>query len=48
VVFPHTLPDGRQVNLYGRAVGTAEQAPKALRHEHLPGTKEYFNAAALH
>ena len=29
VVFPHTTPDGRVVNLYGRAVGTAEQVPKA-------------------
>jgi hypothetical protein len=24
VVFPHTTPEGRGVNLYGRAVGTAE------------------------
>ena len=28
VVFPHTTPDGRLVNLYGRAVGTAEQVPE--------------------
>jgi len=35
------------VNLYGRAVGTAEQVPKAKRHDHLPGVKGYFNAAAL-
>jgi Toprim domain-containing protein len=48
VVFPHTMPDGRLVNLYGRAVGTAEQVPKVLRHDHLPGTKGYFNAVALH
>src|SRR2546425_8963349 len=48
VVFPHTTPDGVVVNLYGRAVGTAEQVPKAKRHDHLPGTKGYFNAAALH
>jgi hypothetical protein len=47
VVFPHTLPDGRLVNLYSRAVGTAEQVPKAMRHDHLPGTKGYFNALAL-
>jgi Toprim domain-containing protein len=47
VVFPHTTPDGRLVNLYGRAVGTAEQVPKAKRHDHLPGEKAYFNAAAL-
>jgi len=47
VVFPHTTPDGGLVNLYGRAVGTAEQVPKAKRHDHLPGEKGYFNAAAL-
>jgi hypothetical protein len=47
VVFPHMTPDGRLVNLYGRAVGTAEQVPKAKRHDHLPGEKGYFNAAAL-
>jgi hypothetical protein len=47
VVFPHTTPDGRLVNLYGRAVGTAEEVPKAKRHDHLPGEKGYFNAAAL-
>jgi len=47
VVFPHTTPDGRLVNLYGRAVGTAEQVPKAKRHDHLPGEKGFFNAAAL-
>ena len=47
VVFPHTTPDDRLVNLYGRAVGTAEQVPKAKRHDHLPGAKGYFNATAL-
>jgi hypothetical protein len=47
VVFPHTTPDGCVVNLYGRAVGTAEQVPKAKRHDHLPGEKGYFNAPAL-
>jgi DNA primase len=47
MVFPHTTPDGRLVNLYGRAVGTAEHVPKAKRHDHLPGAKGYFNAAAL-
>jgi hypothetical protein len=46
-VFPHTTPDGHLVNLYGRAVGTAEQVPKAKRHDHLPGEKGYFNATAL-
>ena len=29
------------VNLYGRAVGTAEQVPKAKRHDHLPGAKVF-------
>jgi Toprim-like len=47
VVFPHTTPDGCLVNLYGRAVGTAAQVPKAKRHDHLPGAKGYFNAVAL-
>src|SRR5215475_6814738 len=47
VAFPHTTPDGRLVNLYGRAVGTTEKVPKAKRHDHLPGAKGYFNAAAL-
>jgi Toprim domain len=47
VVFPHTTPDGRLVNLYGRAVGTAAQVPKTKRHDHLPGAKGYFNATAL-
>src|SRR5207244_7055753 len=37
VVFPHTTPDGRLVNLYGRAVGTEAQVPKAQRRDHLPG-----------
>ncbi len=48
MVFPHTTPDGHVVNFYGRAVGTAEQVPKAKRHDHLPGAKGYFNAAMLH
>jgi hypothetical protein len=47
VIFPHTTPDGRLVNLYGRAVETAAQVPKAKRHDHLPGAKGYFNATAL-
>jgi hypothetical protein len=47
VVFPHTTPDGRLMNLYGRAVGSAAQVPKAKRHDHLPGEKGYFNAATL-
>src|SRR3989454_8315829 len=47
VVFPHTTPDGHLVNLYSRADGTAEQVPKAKRHDHLPGEKGYFNATAL-
>jgi hypothetical protein len=35
------------VNLYGRAVGAAEQVPKAKLHDHLPGDKGYFNASVL-
>ena len=45
LVVPHTDPAGKLVNLYGRAVG--DDVPKALRHDHLPGQKGYFNAAAL-
>jgi hypothetical protein len=47
VVFPHTTPEGGVVNLYGRAVGSAMHVPKGQRHDHLPGAKGYFNAAAL-
>lgn len=45
LVFPHTDPESRLVNLYGRALG--DRAPKALRHDHLAGLKGYFHAAAL-
>jgi hypothetical protein len=41
------MPDGRLVNLYGWVVGTAEQVPKAKRHDHLPGAEGSFNAMAL-
>lgn len=44
VVFAHTTPAGQLVNLYGRAAG---DAPKTLKHDHLPGAKGYFNAQAL-
>jgi len=47
VVFPHTTPDGALVNLYGRAVGSPVRVPKDKRHDHLPGDKGYFYAAAL-
>lgn len=47
LVFPHTDPDGHVVNLYGRAVETTDQVPKAKHHDHLPGRKGYFNAMAL-
>ena len=47
VVFPHTTPDGQVVNLYGRAVGADAKVPKEVRHDHLPGTKGWFNASAL-
>ncbi|MBL0159459.1 MAG: toprim domain-containing protein [Bryobacterales bacterium] len=45
LVFPHTTPDGRLVNLYGRAVGA--DVPKAYRHDHLAGAKGYFLGAGL-
>jgi hypothetical protein len=47
LVFPHTEPGGQVVNLYGRAVGTNANTPKALRHDHLSGVKGLFNARAL-
>ncbi len=47
LVLPHTAPDGTILNLYGRAVEIDEPAPKQWRHDHLPGNKGYFNAAAL-
>lgn len=47
VVFPHSDPEGRIVNLYGRAVGPDERVPKEIRHDHLPGPKGIFNARAL-
>lgn len=45
IVFPHTLPDGRIVNLYGRS--TDPDADKALKHRHLPRAKGLLNADAL-
>jgi hypothetical protein len=45
VVFPHALPDGQIVNLYGRS--TDPQADKDRRHRHLPRPKGLFNAQAL-
>lgn len=47
VVFPHTDPEGQMVNLYGRAVGSAERVKKADRHDHLGGPKGAFNARAF-
>jgi len=47
IIFPHTNPAGEVVNLYGRAVDIIEEAPKELRHNHLPGSKGIFNAHAL-
>jgi DNA primase len=47
IVFPHTDPLGRLVNLYGRAIGSNEKVPKNLRHDHLPGAKGYFHAPAI-
>lgn len=49
LVFPHTTPDGRLVNLYGRAVRPlgGNDVPKAFRHDHLAGVKGYFLGASL-
>jgi DNA primase len=47
LVFPHQNPEGQIVNLYGRAVGSIEKVPKELRHDHLPGSKAYFNGQIL-
>lgn len=47
IVAPHTRPDGTMVSLYGRAVGSDGKVPKQMRHDHLPGSKGYFNARAL-
>jgi DNA primase len=47
LVFPHADPSGQLLNLYSRAVGTNDKVPKRCRHDHLPGPKGYFNAAAL-
>ena len=46
LVVPHTTPEGRLVNLYGRAVAKGE-VPKALKHDHLKGNKGWFNARVL-
>jgi len=45
VVFPRTTPNGRLVHLYGRAVETQEQVPKAKRHDH-PRTPRSQHAGA--
>ena len=45
LVFPHTDPTGGIVNLYGRAVG--DDVPKQHKHDHLAGSKGYFNTQAL-
>jgi len=45
VVFPHALPGGEIVNVYGRS--TVQNIDKDRRHRHLPRPKGLFNAAAL-
>jgi DNA primase len=54
IVAPHTDPEGRVINLYGRAIELRGEAPpKWLRHDHLPAAfgrksaKGLFNAPAL-
>lgn len=46
LVFPHHRPDGRLVNLYGRAVAKGT-VPKERKHDHLGGNKGWFNARVL-
>lgn len=45
VVFPHTNPEGKIINLYGRTI--TKESPKGLAHDHLKGPKGLFNAKAL-
>jgi DNA primase len=45
VVFPHALPGGEIVNVYGRS--TVRNAEKDRRHRHMDRPKGIFNAAAL-
>lgn len=46
LVFPHTDPKGKILNLYGRAIG-ANNVPHKDRHDNLPGPKGAFNAIAM-
>jgi hypothetical protein len=41
--MPHASPDGRLINLYGRAAGAVKPG---LRHDHLPGPKALFHGPA--
>lgn len=45
IVTPHTTPDGRLVNLYGREASS--DAPRWRKHRHLDGPKGVFNAGAI-
>lgn len=47
LVFPHTSHESEVVNLYGRAVESAEKIPKGERHDHLAGPKGVFNGRAF-
>ncbi len=46
LVVPHTTPEGRVVNLYGRAVAKGD-VPKQIKHDHLRGNKGWFHARAV-
>lgn len=46
LVFPHTDPNGKILNLYGRAIGAGD-VPHKDRHDNLPGPKGAFNAIAM-
>jgi hypothetical protein len=52
VVFPHYAPPGPDgtpflVNLYGRAVEFSGLEDRSLRHNHLAGSKGWFNRSAV-
>lgn len=47
IAVPQHRPDGKLVNLYGRAIEFGLDRVGELRHDHLPGAKGYFNATAI-
>lgn len=48
VVFPHTDPTGKLVNLYGRSIEfPGQEVQKHFRHTHLPGPKGLWRGEIL-